>query len=185
MGIPKWLERFRDAFNWGWLAYRVIYVLAISGILSAVGGAVWAIMIGVPLPIAIMAGYCTFVGAVYLGIAPLAYRVLSEVPRRTLPAKARVAPDYSAWRHLDAYEMQDAAKLWCEVDPNSPSTNRSVAWYEVFKAKVIKREFEIVYKNSTRGYEYSEPNEFTKIKKQSLKKFAGDNGYDPIFLRDS
>jgi hypothetical protein len=71
------LERFRDVFNWGWLAYRVVWVLVATGVASAIGGAVWAMLIGVPLPIAIMAGYCTLVGAVYLAIAPMAYRAVA------------------------------------------------------------------------------------------------------------
>src|SRR5579871_5010757 len=136
MRIPGWLTRIRDAFNWGLFAYRLIVLLAATGVLGSLGGAVWAMLIGVPLPIAIMAGYCTFVGAVYLAIAPLAYRALSEVPRRTQVAKKPPTPNYSAWRHLEAYELQDAAKLWAEIDPNSGSTYDSSAWAEVFKAKI-------------------------------------------------
>jgi hypothetical protein len=59
MRIPKWLERFRDGLNWGWLAYRVAWVLVATGIASAIGGGTWAVLIGVLLPIAIMAGYST------------------------------------------------------------------------------------------------------------------------------
>jgi len=141
--MRKLLEQFRDAFNWGWLAYRVIWVLAATGILGSIGGAIWAVMIGVPLPIVIMAGYCTFVGAVFLGMVPLAYRVLAALPQvaTTVRKKEPPKPNYTAWQHLESYEMQDAAKLWSNVDPNSASTNDSIAWYKVFKAKVIKREF--------------------------------------------
>jgi len=180
------LRRIKDTWSWVRFAYQLAVFLGITGVLGSVAASVWAVIVGVPMPIALMAGYCTLVGAVYLAMAPLAYRALSHTPANAAPKKKVVIPNYAAWRHLDAYEMQDAAKLWSNVDPNSPSTNESVAWFEVFKAKVIKKEFEIVCKNaSTKDYEYSEPHEFTKIKKTSLKKFAADHGYDPIFLRDS
>src|SRR5262245_39345783 len=100
MQIPRWLERFRDWFNWGWLAYRIIWILVVSGILGSVGGAVWSVLIGVPTPIAIMAGYCTLVAAIYLALAPVAFRALSaQSPGVATLAKAPV--DYKTWSHVD------------------------------------------------------------------------------------
>ncbi|MEA2914183.1 MAG: hypothetical protein QOJ15_6264 [Bradyrhizobium sp.] len=90
-------------------------LLAATGVLGGIGGAMWAVLTGVPLPIAIMAGYCTVVGAVYLAIAPLAYRVLSQIPKRAVSKKAPLVPNYTAWRRLDVYEVQDAAKLWVDI----------------------------------------------------------------------
>jgi hypothetical protein len=141
MGIPKWLERFRDAFNWGWLAYRIVWVLVATGIASAVGGGVWAVIIGVPMPIALMAGYCTLVGAVYLAMAPLAYRALAQSPANK-PGKKKIVPNYVAWRHLESYNIADAAKLWCDIDPLGNGTTDSAAWAEAFKAEVKKETLE-------------------------------------------
>jgi hypothetical protein len=185
--MRKWFERFRDTFNWGWLAYRVIYVLAISGILSAVGGSVWAVVIGVPLPIAIMAGYCTVVGAVYLAMAPLAYRALAQSPANK-PEKRKIIPNYTAWRHLESYGIYDAAKLWCDVDPIGNGTPDSAAWAEAFKAEVKKGSLKLEYYSddgSRQLYEKSNPTTDSKVTRESLKKFGKDRGHDPIFLRDS
>ncbi len=100
-------------FNWGWLAYRVVWVLFATGIATAMGGGVWAVLIGVPLPIAIMAGYCTLVGAVYLAIAPLAYRALAQSPaNNSSPQPNKITPDYKVWSHIKVLGLQQAAFLW-------------------------------------------------------------------------
>jgi hypothetical protein len=112
--MRKWLERFRDTFNWGWLAYRVIWILVATGVLSAVSGAAWGIMTGVPGPILLMAAYCTLVGVVYLAMVPMAYRVLIAVqtkPQIEAQADMRRKPNYVAIRLLHEYRLADASTL--------------------------------------------------------------------------
>jgi hypothetical protein len=111
--------------------------LGLTGILSAFGGTVGAVIIGVPTPIALMAGYCTLVGAVYLAMAPLAYRALAQSPANKTE-KDKITPNYVAWRHLESYEIGHAAKLWCDIDPNSTSTLDTNAWVAAFLAAVKK-----------------------------------------------
>jgi hypothetical protein len=183
MQTPKLLIRIKDTWSWGRFAWQLAGALGITGLISSVGGSVWAVILGVPLPIALMVGYCTLVGAVYLAMAPLAFRVLAVSPQTaTAPVRKKPTPNYTAWRHLNLYELQDAAKLWADVDPNSSGTNDSIAWFEVFRAKIKERELEIEPKYaSERKAEMDNPTEFTKIKKDSLKKFAERHGYDRPF----
>jgi hypothetical protein len=71
--------------------------LGFTGLIGSTGGALWAIVLGVPTPIALMVGYCTLVGAVYLAMAPLAYRALAQSPSNQIAAQSKTAPDYKAW----------------------------------------------------------------------------------------
>jgi hypothetical protein len=190
--MRKWLERFRDAFNWGWLLYRVIWVLVVTGIGSAIGGTIWGVMIGVPGPILLMAGYCTLVGAVYLAMAPLAYRVLSQSPANTLAAKGPKRPEppnYPAVRLMHQYSLEAAGKLWADVDQNAQGTYDSESWYQVLKGAVQRSElpFEMA-EPRPRGTVSREPGKIgysTIVTRKNLQKFASSINQDPIFLRDS
>jgi hypothetical protein len=184
--MRKWLERFRDAFNWGWLAYRIIWILAATGILSAVGGTVWAVLIGVPLPIAIMAGYCTLVGAVYLAIAPLAYRALANSPAnsRAIPI---IAPDYRLWRLKKVLTLSQAAHLWNNRDPSIVVGTPDIEGiFELFKEAIQSGSMPIVLSpGSNSMIEVAYPDKTTRVNRESLKQFAKTHGYDPAFLRDA
>jgi hypothetical protein len=179
----KRLRQIRDTFNWGLFAYRLVVVLGLTGVVSAIGGAVWAVIIGVPTPIALMAGYCTLVGAVYLAMAPLAHRALAQSPANK-PKREKIVPNYVAWRHLESYEIGDAAKLWSEIDPRADSTTDSAAWAEAFKAEVKKGTLELDYYSENRErqrYEKTNPTTDSSVTRASLKKFAKDRGHDPFF----
>jgi hypothetical protein len=77
----------------------------------SVGGAVWAVIIGVSTPIAIMAGYCTLVAAVYLGMAPMAYKVLVSVGAGARPVRKPLPPpDYMMWLHVEYLTLEQAAR---------------------------------------------------------------------------
>jgi hypothetical protein len=129
------LQKIRDAFNWGLFAYRLVVLLGLTGIASAIGGAVWAVIIGVPTPIALMAGYCTLVGAVYLAMAPLAYRALGQSPPNRI-SSAKGVPDYKVWSHVRILRLKQAAFLWCDCDPNSATTSPEIEmWLAVFRTQ--------------------------------------------------
>lgn len=192
-----WLKRFRDWFNWGWLAYRIIWVLVVTGVLGSVGGSVWAVLIGVPLPIVLMAGYCTLVAAVFLAMVPLAYQVLlqaSAPPKASIAAPAQKQPrppeppNYAAWRLVPDYTLHDAAHLWCDIDPNDTSTYDTSAWFKVLKAKVQDRTLKIntSWPNDRRlqDAEIRDADARVRITRGSLHAFAKANGFDPRFLRD-
>lgn len=68
---------------WGWIKFvadmlGLLGLLAfVTGVGASVGGAIWAVMVGVSLPIALMVGFCVFVMGVYFAMAPMMYRTLA------------------------------------------------------------------------------------------------------------
>jgi hypothetical protein len=72
------LKKIKAGWGWARFIWGVLGALGatagITGVAVAVGGAIWAIILGVPIPVAIMAGFCSFVGTVYLTLMPWAWR---------------------------------------------------------------------------------------------------------------
>lgn len=145
-----------------------------SGLLVSIGGAVWAVIAGTAIPVAIMLGYCTFVSVIYLMMAPAAFRALAK-GRLSDQAPPPQAPrvNYEAWSHVDRYTLNQAAHLWCDIDPNSTDTPDSDAWISAFAAALRKGELK-----------YDTSSETLAVTRVALKDFAKRHGYDPRFLRD-
>ena len=78
---------------------------------------------------------------------PWRSRLPSFVASAAASENSTSVPNYTAWRHLDAFELQDATKLWTEIDPNDASSGDSIAWAEVFKSKIVSGGFEIISRN--------------------------------------
>lgn len=185
--MGKWFKRIKDTWSWGRFAWQLASVLGVTGLITSFGGGVWAVIIGVPVPIALMAGYCTLVGAVYLAMAPLAYRALAQSPANKIEKK-RIIPNYVAWRHLESYQIIDASKLWCDIDPNATSTPDTSAWVQAFIAAVKRGDLALEYYSSSydrQAREKHNPTSDSKITRASLQAFAKATGHDPIFLRDT
>jgi hypothetical protein len=129
---PNWrfIRRAKELYSWYSFAVGV-GTLLVTGVGLAVGGAVWLATAGIPLPLALMAGYCTLVGAVYLAMAPLVYRVLRQTPFVTKPGEDN-RPNYAAVRLQHQYSLGPASRLWVDLDPRAFATYDSQAWYETF-----------------------------------------------------
>jgi hypothetical protein len=184
----KWLSRIKSAWSWARFAWQLAVFLGITGLISSVGGTVWAVIQGVPLPIALMVGYCTLVGAVCLGMAPLAYRALAQSPANTSP-KSRKPPNYRACRLASDYSLKDAAHLWCDTDPLEKGTSDIVAWFKVLKEKVQNGTLELNsgWPASDERMRYAErldAEPSVRVTRASLQAFAKEIGEDPRFLRD-
>jgi hypothetical protein len=186
--MGKWFSRIKDTWSWGRFAWQLAAALGLTGFLSSVAGTALAMIQGVPTPIAMMVGYCTLVGAVYLAMAPLAYRALALTPANKIEKKKKIIPNYVAWRHLESYQIMDAAKLWCDVDPNAGTTTDTSAWMQAFIAAVKKGTLTLEYcssEYSRQDRERHNPTSDSKITRESLQAFAKATGHDPIFLRDA
>ena len=117
------LKKLKSVVDWGGTVWTVLGWLGlasiVTGLLASAGGAVWAVIAGVPVPIALMAGYCTFVAAAYLALAPLIFRSLRRVQTVPAPPETRkVEPDWEIWWQRQFLTLRQAAMLWCECDPN-------------------------------------------------------------------
>jgi hypothetical protein len=74
-GIWRLIKRAKELYSW--YSFTVfVSALLITGVGFAVGGAAWLVKSGIPLPLALMAGFCTLVAAIYLAMAPMAYLAL-------------------------------------------------------------------------------------------------------------
>jgi hypothetical protein len=139
---------------------------------------------GVPTPIALMVGYCTFVGAVYLAMAPLAFRVLAASGANNAERKLP-KPNYAAVRLMHEYTLAEASRLWCDLDQNGKSTHESESWSQALRAAVQRGELAFKPKYTAQaGVEKKNPEWSTVIPRQALKEYAVMIKQDPIFLRD-
>lgn len=149
-----------------------------------------AVVAGVPIPIAIMVGYCTLVGAVYLAMAPLAYRALAASPSNATQPVLKNPPDYKTWSHIQMLSVRQAAHLWSEQDPNVLSDAPEVdMWANVLTDAIRRRELPVTLgewaEAHDRKWAILTPNLDTTMLRRDLIAFAKSKGFDPRFLRDT
>jgi hypothetical protein len=190
-GMGKLLATIRRAKElWSWYSFTVgVGALAVAGATTAIGGAVWLIRAGIPLPLALMAGFCTLVGAVYLAMAPMAYRFLSQKAQSERPVRAPTRLNLTAIRLQHQYTILAASRLWVGIDPNKVSTPDSVAWFDAIVSAIQQDKLTIQSRwgsdEHMKAIERSDPMTTTVVNRDDLKKFATSIGQDPEFLRDS
>jgi hypothetical protein len=183
------LRKIKDTWSWGRFAWQLAGALGVTGLISSVGGAVWAVILGVPTPIALMVGYCTLVGAVYLAMAPLAYRALAQSPSNKSVSQSKTAPDYKAWGLVKLISLGDAAHLWCDHDPHVDTSAPEIeTWLNVFKDAVRSKELRVTLGDWADSGDIRQatmfPDAGTRVKRSDLSQYAKAKGYDPRFLRD-
>lgn len=184
------IKKAKEIWSWIDFFWKIAVLLGLVGILTGAAGAAWSVIAGVPLPIAVMAGFCTLVGIIYLGMAPMALRSLTQ-PRETEigQTKKMAKPNYTAIRHVEIFSLSAASKLWNDIDPNEGPTLDTLAWLEALEDAVRRKELPIVsryqeYDRDMRKVEHEHPDMDTKVTKAALKEFAKRHNYDPRFLRD-
>jgi hypothetical protein len=186
----EWAGRIKTTWSWARFAWQLAVFFGLSGLLASVAGSIWAVILGVPTPIALMVGYCTLVGAVYLAMAPLAFRALANPA--AIPGVAKVtksAPDYKTWSHIQSLSISQAAYLWCGLDPNVPSELPEIdMWANVMKDAIKRRELPIALAAWAESDDWQwavmAPKPETTMKRSDLAKFAKSKGWEPDFLKD-
>jgi hypothetical protein len=186
---PNWRFVRRAKELYSWYSFVVgVGALLVTGVGLAVGGAVWLVTAGIPLPLALMAGYCTLVGAVYLAMAPFVYRVLRQTPIVTKPGEDN-RPNYAAVRLQHQYSLGPASRLWVDLDPGAYATYDSQAWYETFVSAIQQGKLKFQPKfpriSDKIAYEKQHPDLDTTVTREEFKRYAASIGEDPVFLRDS
>jgi hypothetical protein len=176
-------------------------VAVLSGICVGLGGALWAIELDVPYPLAIMAGYCAFIASACLCTALM---MLNKPPAKieqfvsspavpatsttatTTTTKPRKLPNYAAWKLVSKYSVSDASRLWCDIEPGCPATQESIAWAHALLDAVKRAELTIVPRSglseTMRGPEQTNPSWHTEIARETLKSWAQTHGHSPRFL---
>jgi hypothetical protein len=174
-------------------------LVLLSGICIAVGGTLWAIELDVPYPVAVMAGYCTFIASACLCVALMVLRktstkvaqpVSSAAPpatNSTMPAAARGKPNYAAWKLVSKFSVSDASRLWCDIEPGCPATQESIAWAHAILDAIKRSELIIIPRSglseAMRGPEQVNPSWTTEVGRESLKNWAQAHGHAPRFLQ--
>lgn len=177
----------RVSFVWmviGWLGFAGLF----TGIAASIGGSILAMATGVPIPIVIMAGYCTLVGAVYLGMAPLAYKTLAAASGRGYrnSRDEPPAPDYAAWLHIETLSLLNAARLWCDYDPHYAPKGKAASKVEtallMLKDAVKRGELALAPGHEAIDRRYPDSNNSTT--RSALRDLAKRRSLAPRFLLD-
>jgi hypothetical protein len=187
--VRKLIAIVKSLVDWAGTGWTVIGLLGLTAAITGIGGAIWAAIIGVPTPIAIMAGYCTIVGGVYLTVLPLAYRAFSRIATSPAPHDAAVPqkPSAATWQHVPQFTLYQAACLLAEV---TPVLGRSLegdaeAWFVTLCAEI--RSKKLPYIRSIHDHQYSfkdgyHPHRDTEISRAEFQRFAERHGIRPRFL---
>lgn len=190
-GVGRLLKRLKEAVEWAVAIWHVLGWLGLAalatGVGAAIGGGIWAVVRGIPLPIALLAAYCTFVGAVYLAMTPMLFRALSVAPaggRRHGPR-----PNFAEWRQVELLTLAQAASLWCGEDPHARITSSAVRTrLTIFYDAVKRRQLRLVpgpgYDSHDLARWTAFPDTYCTTTRTLLKAFAEARGDTPEFLRD-
>lgn len=192
--VRKLIAIGKSLIDWAGTAITVVgwlgWTPAVIGIFAAVGGAVWAVVRGVPVPIAIMAGYCTIAGAAVLTVAPLAYRAFSRMAAAPAPhdAAAPQKPNATVWQHVPQFSLYQAACLLADVTPAYASSKMEgdvQAWFETLRAEILLKKMAYISSvfDHTRTYKgLYRPNWETEVSREELQRFAERHDIRPRFL---
>jgi hypothetical protein len=183
----KIIRKIKDGWSWIKFAWDMLGLLGLvslaGGSAVTIGGIIWASIIRIPIPIIVMAGFCTLVATVYLAMAPMVYRSLAS--QKAASARKRPEPpNYQATRHIHKFDLKAASQLWCDIDPNAPSTYDTSAWFGVLKSAIQTGKLKFEKSRRDASIEIEEPDGNTVVTRTALKAFALSIGEDPKFLRD-
>jgi hypothetical protein len=187
------LKKIKAGWGWARFIWGILGALgvtaAITGAAITVGGAIWAIILGVPIPVAIMAGFCSFVGTVYLTLMPWAWHVLRSIePKQPVAEEEEedTTPNYTSLRHVDRFTLSEAARLWCDIEPTSRYGTPDIeSWQAALKAAIRTGDLKIIPKDYHREtIEKNDPQWNTLVSKQALIDFAKRHGHSPRFVKE-
>jgi hypothetical protein len=188
------VKKAKELYGWYRFVVAVALLLA-SGVGVAVAGTVWLVSAGVPLPLAIMAGYCTLIAAVWAALAPFAFRAFAHGQTvnvqgpTTASIKAAPPLNLTAIRLQHQYRLGEASRLWINLPPNVKYSNtESAAWCDTLISAIQQGQLGFRPSGDERAliaYERQHPETTTIITREELKRYAASIGQDPAFLRDS
>lgn len=193
--MRKWsaLKRGKELWDWLGIAWQLAGFFGLAGLIVSIGGTVWATIIGLPPPFILMAGFCTLVATVWIGLAPIAYESFTKPAIGPAEKAATQKPNYSAWRNRQTVRICEAACLFADLVPSSKNEGRAdvLEYLGALIDAATSRDMEFVfrYPEAARSYskhdlelQYVDMN--TRVTLDALRKFAQKRGYNPPFLRD-
>jgi hypothetical protein len=186
--VKKLIASLKSVVDWVGTVWTLVGLLGLTTAITGIGGPIWAVIIGVPKPIAIMAGYCTIVGGVYLTVFPLAYRAFSRIA--TAPVAQGTStpqkPNAAAWQHLPKFTLAQAACLLADVTPVRPIPEGDAqAWFATLDAEIQSKKIAYIRSSYDKNFTFKDgyhPHSDTEIGRAELQCFAERHGIRPRFL---
>jgi hypothetical protein len=177
---------------WGWYSFIVgVITLLVAGVGVAVGGAVWLVRSGIPLPLAGMVAYCTIVAAIWSALAPFVFRAF--VQKNSIALTNDPTPNYALWRNRQSIYLGEAACLFADLIPSAQNKTRAnvreylgslVDAARSGEMKFIFLDPDSARSNTKADYERQIADDNTRVTLDALRGFARKRLYTPKFLRD-
>ena len=156
------------------------------GIVLTICGSVWATQESVALPVILMVAYCMLLTTVALVIALCVLRNASTKSVSPKPAASGV--NLSAWKLHNTFNVSNASRLWCNVEPGHPYTQESAAWASAMLDAVRNGTLAIVSRPGAGEEavlrERANPTWHTMIARDALRSWAEQHGRCPAFLQN-
>lgn len=155
------------------------------GIVLAICGSLWAIQENVALPVVLMMAYCMLLTTAALAVALC---VLRNSSTKSVAAKpAAHGANLSAWKLLSHFNVSNASRLWCDVEPGHPYTQESAAWASAMLDAIRTGALPIVPRpgagEEAVTRERANPTWHTVVARDALKSWAEQHGRCPSFLQ--
>ena len=159
-------------------------LLFIAAALLIGTGVIAALVTGANGPLAILVGYCAFVGtiAVIRDAAPAVQppEAVTLVPLPNEPATA------AAWKLVNTFTISDASRLLCNVEPGAAATQESIAWGRALIDAIKRCDLAMASKTGaaqSADRERESPHYMTEVTRDALRLWADQKGSTPAFLR--
>jgi hypothetical protein len=186
--VRKVIASVKSLVDWVGTVWTLVGLLGLTAAITGIGGAIWAFVVGVPTPIAIMAGYCTLAGGVCLALSPLAYRAFSRMATFPAPHDAAVPqkPSAATWQHVPKFTLGQAACLLADVTPvlKIPEGDAE-AWFETLRAEIQSKQITYIRSSFDKNYTFKDgyhPQQHTEISRAEFQRFAERHNIRPRFL---
>ena len=156
------------------------------GLVLTICGSVWATQESVALPVVLMVAYCMLLTTVALAIALC---VLRNAGTKTVsPRPAAAGVNLPAWKLLNTFNVSNASRLWCNVEPGHPYTQELAAWASAMLDAIRSGTLAIVSRPGASEEavlrERANPTWHTMVARDALRSWAEQHGRCPAFLQN-
>jgi hypothetical protein len=167
-----WIEPVLDYFDW---RKRIIALAA------GVGLAVWSFVKDLAWPVIVVLAAAAVVIVAYALVFPAFIRLIN--------VGVRLRPNHAIWKHKKEFSLIQAGFLLADREPvNNPTAldGDAAAWYEVLHEAMRNEEIARIPALSDNQYTdlrgKFNPQPFTMIRADELKKFCSARNRNPEFL---
>jgi hypothetical protein len=118
----------------------------------------------------------------------VAQLVLAHVNASRTPARGPRKPNYAAWKLVDKFNVSNASRLWCDIEPGHPYSQESSAWaaamLDAIKSGALPVSPKPFATKEMIAREQASPGWNTEVTRDALRTWARAHGHCPTFLRE-